>query len=209
MHIKIDTDFSKTLAGLDNFAYKQVPYASAVALTRLAKMSQTMLRSNLSNHFTLRSKWVEKGIVVQAAQKSDWPHQSAEVGSRDYFMAFHALGGIKKPKSGRNLALPQAIRQSKSDIIKKKDRPAALLRKKGKKAPYLFTSRRGKRMIVVDTHGPNRVRNFTRTILYTFTKQVQIKKDWPIDTSTQSFVQKNYDKVFGQELAKALATSKR
>ncbi len=208
MSIEIKTDFSEALKGLDNLAYKNVPFASAVALTRLAKMSREELRSRLPGDFTLRNTWVSKGITIESANKKDWPNQSASVGSRDYFMALHAVGGIKKPKSGTNLSLPKAIRQSETDLIKKKDRPAQLLRKKGKNAPYIFTSKKGKKMIAVNLEGPSRIRNFSRTILYTFSRQARVKPDWPINERTNLIVQRQYFKVFGQALGEAINKSK-
>jgi len=209
LSIEIKTDFAGALKGLDSLTYKQLPFASALTLTRLAQMSQDELRSKLPGDFTLRNNWVQKGIVIEAAKKKDWPFQSAQVGSRDYFMALHAVGGIKRPKEGTNLALPRAIRPNKTDLVKRKDWPSRLLKKKGKNAPYLFTSKKGKKMVAMNLEGPSQIRNFSRIILYRFTRQSQIKRDWPIDTRTEVLVQRQYFSVFGRVLAEAIAKGKK
>jgi hypothetical protein len=64
------TNASKVAADLDATARRQIPYATAVALTRVSQDAKAELRSGLRHYFTIRNGWVSRGIVNEPARKS-------------------------------------------------------------------------------------------------------------------------------------------
>lgn len=113
---------------------KQLPFATALALTAMAVSAASHVRFLLPSQFKLRSTWVQKGIRITPANKRDWPNTRAVVGSRDPFMVLQETGGVKKPLHSRELALPgkkeeDALRGAGGRIPKGR-RPRALLRKR-------------------------------------------------------------------------------
>lgn len=208
MRIQIQTDVAKTLRLVDDFTYKQVPFATALALTSLAKKAQSSVQGKLDEKFVLRSSWVKKGIQIEPARKADWPHSFSIVGSRDQFMALQAVGGIKKPKEGRHLAIPQeGIRPNIKDRIPKSKRPRQLLSKKrGKNLPFVTKSRKSGNMVVLRRTSEKR---YPLEFLYSFHRETKLDSRWPFRKQVEDTIRGNYEKEFGHALARAIATARR
>jgi hypothetical protein len=81
---------------------RQIPYATARALTMLAKDAQAEIRERLGEDFTIRATRVSKGIVAQGATKR---HLVSMVGSVDKYMAQQALGATLRGKEAGAVAL--------------------------------------------------------------------------------------------------------
>lgn len=113
---------------------RQLPFSAALALTRLAQAAQQEVRFGLPSRFKLRSSWVQQGVRITPARKSDWPHTQATVGSRDPFMVLQETGGTKRPRHAEALALPgkqeEGMLRGAGGRIPKGRRPRALLRKR-------------------------------------------------------------------------------
>ena len=92
-------------------AVDQLPFATAVALTRVAQDARDTTRGLLHKTFTLRApRRVKAGISINRAEKKDWPNCFAEVGIKDEFMAKHVLGGKKMPLAGTDhIAIPSRL----------------------------------------------------------------------------------------------------
>ena len=82
----------------------QMPFATALALTRTAQDVQARLKATLGQHFTIRSNWVAGSIRYRPAQKG--PSPVAYVGSVYDPMALQAEGGQKEGKGGGDVAVP-------------------------------------------------------------------------------------------------------
>jgi hypothetical protein len=111
-HVKVTTNASEVAAALGHFRRDQLPFATAVALTRTAESARDELRGTLGRYFKIRSKRVARGITFNPARKGDWPRQRAVVGTRDEFMADHALGRQRKGR-GHRIAVPTRFVESK------------------------------------------------------------------------------------------------
>lgn len=141
----VRSDLDKAIKAL-NAQAKQVPFATALALTRTAADVQGEIRNEMPGNFTLRRDWVVKGIRIKPATKSTL---TAEVFSRDAFMAIQESGGIKRSINRRvfdykgYLAIPLDARRSKRDIVAKQDWPANLIN------PFVFTARDGRTYLAV------------------------------------------------------------
>ena len=85
------------------FAGKQLPFAEALTLTRLAKdVQKRMVDRELPSRFHLRNAWTQKGIRIIAAKKNN---PVAIVYSRDSYMALQESGGTKA-RSGKRMSIP-------------------------------------------------------------------------------------------------------
>jgi hypothetical protein len=106
---------------------KQIPYATALALTTLAKESVKTIKKQLPNEFILRNRRTLTGIDYQRAEKSDWPKCYALVGSLDKWMVDQEEGGART-KTGKSFSLPFAIRPNIRSLIKRNQWPGRLLK---------------------------------------------------------------------------------
>lgn len=122
--LSVQSDLLKAMTKLRSITEaQQLRFAAAKALTQTAYEVQKEVRGNMPSRFTLRRQWVVQGIRVTAATKADL---TATVYSRDKFMGLQEAGGVKSPLR-HYIAVPtSAVRRTKSDVIKKADRPAAL-----------------------------------------------------------------------------------
>lgn len=124
MKISVKTDIENALKKLQSITEaKQFRFAVAKALTQTAYDVQKEVRANMPNRFILRRQWIVQGMRVERATKQNL---EAMVYTKDKFMRLQESGGIKGPL--RNyLAIPTSmVKRTKTEIIRKSDRPAAL-----------------------------------------------------------------------------------
>lgn len=134
IRLDINTNAPQLAQAFAELAAEQIPFATAVALTRVAVDSRDVERKNLGRTFTLRSrKRVEGGIQINRAEKSAWPNCAAEVGLKDEFMARHVVGGEKTPPpGGKHVAIPTKIMpRSPSGIVLARHKPGPIIRRPG------------------------------------------------------------------------------
>ena len=201
--ITIKFDFAELSSNLNEMARDQIPFASALALTRLAQEAQTFVRGDLPSHFIIRNGWAQRGIQVKAASKKDWPQAEAEVGTRDEFMARQMLGGVKTSLTGRQLAIPKAARMSPQALTPKSKWPSALLKKAG---IFLQTPKTGNmagRTAVFQRMRPSPWRYPLKT-LYLFRGRISVKKRYDLEQTVEKIVASRYDETFGKALAYAI-----
>ncbi|WAP69052.1 hypothetical protein [Jiella pelagia] len=201
MKIVLRSNASKVTAGLDKAARKQIPFASALALTMVAKDAQQKVRQSLPSTFTIRNGWVAKGIQVKAANKRQFPMQ-AEVGTKDDFMARQSEGGDKTGRNGGSVAVPVGARAQQSDITRKSKWPGALLRRK-KTFIIKPHAGRSKGQRLVYKREPQGLK-----LLYILQRKVNVKPVWRFKEQVERVAQRVYDKRFGEALAKALKTER-
>ncbi len=125
MPLAISANFDDLRFRLRRFERDQLPFAIAVTLTRTAQAAQREVRDELlEERFTLRNRWVQGGIRIRAARKR---HLEAAVFSRDDFMTLHETGGVKRPRGGGFVAVPQqAVPRTGRGLIRRRARPRAL-----------------------------------------------------------------------------------
>ena len=116
VRISLRHDLGKAAKDFDDVAKRQVPFALALALTRTAQEVRDQLRSTLGAHFTVRSKWVERSLQIDRAEKRD-ADPTARVGSLYLPMGLHAVGGTKKSRQG-DVAIPVGARPTDEAVTK-------------------------------------------------------------------------------------------
>jgi hypothetical protein len=164
---------------LDHEIARQIPFATALALTRVAKIAQGVVRAELPRHFTIRTPFVAKGIRIRAATKS---RLFAEVGSKDRFMRAQALGGTKTAKEGSHVAIPVGARTTPTSVTRKGKWPGRLLSRKRHFVAPLPSGAAG----IWRRKGPKRR---PRLILqYILSKQAKIQARWPLFATVERVV---------------------
>jgi hypothetical protein len=119
------------LKAQDDLVNKQLPFATARALTLTAQDAQTAIRAAMPSKFTIRNTWSQRGIIVKPADKNVIPARSAVmVGDMWNYLFMQESGGEKTPTSSQHIAVPEDIRSSPSQILRSQLRPKALLARK-------------------------------------------------------------------------------
>ena len=132
------------------FGQDQLPFATAVALTRLGKAWVEEQRARLPQVFEIRTKRAASGVrLFEPARKQDWPTPEAVVGVMDEFLARHEEGGVQKPK-GRAIAIPTlalAEARTGSGAIAKVRKPRPLISSGKARTADESIRRKGKRKV--------------------------------------------------------------
>jgi len=102
---------------------KQFRFATAQALTKTAAEVQTGVKQAMPSRFTIRRSWVIQGIRMDKATKDNL---TATVYSRDKFMGLQEVGGPKSPLRNYIAVPTRATKRTKTDMVRKSDRPKAL-----------------------------------------------------------------------------------
>jgi hypothetical protein len=202
--VRVTTNWREVYRYLDRAARRQVPFASALALTRLAQLGQLRVRANLPSRFHLRSGWVSGGIRVIPARKGDWPRQFSAVGSRDDFMALQETGGTKRPRKAASLAIPGlSTARGAGGRISRGQRPRALLRKR-----RYFTQRLGAGMHAGQIALLHRLTSerYPLRVVFLFTPEGQIRPTLRMHEDVESRARSQYAVVFKRALTQALAS---
>jgi hypothetical protein len=124
-------DISEVISWADDLTKKQLPFAVARALTLTAQDAQAAIRAGMPQNFTIRNAWSQRGIIVQPADKNVIPLMSAVmVGDIWNYLFLQESGGTKQARSGGDLAVPEDIRSSPTQILRSSLRPKALMQRK-------------------------------------------------------------------------------
>ncbi len=111
---------------LSQVAREQLPYATAVALTRTAQDGQRVVLQGLPSKFHLRRAWWQPenrmGFKIRPATKT---RLTASVYTRARWMTLHEEGGTKTPR-GRKLAVPSRHVFPIERLIPRRKRPRAI-----------------------------------------------------------------------------------
>jgi hypothetical protein len=180
---------------------RQLPFATAVALTKTAQEAQKETIDTLDDKFTIRTGWAKPsnkfGIKIKPAKKTNLV---AVVGTDADWLEKFETGKDKLPR-GRNLAIPTGnVRRTKRDLIQKSQRPNALRSKrtfvlKTKSGNVLFQRKfKGKRSQII--------------ALYNLEKRARIRRNSPVYDPVKRIVVRNLGRNFTRALADALKNAR-
>lgn len=121
------------LSALKDLHAKQLPFATALALTNTALAFQEEQRKQMAGHFTeRRPDWVNKSVkITHFARKTDNPIvatvaiESPGGGSRSDELGKFEQGGDKTSREGGSIAVPDEAKRTKTDIVARSARPRA------------------------------------------------------------------------------------
>lgn len=185
---------------LSDLQKKQIPFATAKALTETAEQARDEIVKHLQDKFTLRTAWwkprTRYGINVQPAKKTSLV---SEVFTRAPWMALQESGGAKIPR-GQNIAVPSSfVKRSKRDLITKANRPRNL------KNSFITRSKSGQETIFQRI---GRGRNKAIRPMYFLEKRAQIKPAFQFAKTAQRVANDRWRKNFAKAIDFALRTAK-
>lgn len=208
MDIKIETDVAALSARLDSLRSDQIPFATVRALTLTAREGRDEVRKGLDALFTIRRNWVSRGIVSVSANKSDWPYPEAAVGTRDAFMARQELGGEKRGRNGRMLALPTTKASARTQVTNPSQWPGGLLKKGGKRRFFVQKIKSGPRAGTLAVMRRTSAERYPLQVLYLLRSKVEVKARWHFRDTLDRVVPVEWPKQFGKAFSQAIATRK-
>ncbi len=183
-------DDSGLRRGFIDLYQKQLPFGTALGLTRTAQKAREAVQRSMASEFGIRNKSLKGAIARQDARKQDFPRAFARVGIRAdevfdaSFLADHVTGGVRRPKGHRHLVIPvRGVKRTASGKLRKADRPSEVLSKKtGFKEDGLIQRRKGKRA------------KDRRQIVHLLREKATYRKRW------------DYSEIAAKEVARRYAT---
>ena len=195
--ISVSFDVVDFKRGLEAAYKKQIPFATARALTTTAKDAQLTLKQELPSIFTLRNKHLQRGIRIDPATKTKL---EAAVGSVDSEVVDHVFGGVRTERR-----IPQqAIQPVITKKVPKSKRPRPLIAKGGRRQPFFIRSKTGTALLVRKERG----KDAGLETLYAFDKRVRIEKRFAFEEIVGGVVAKKWENNMIESLDKALKSAK-
>jgi hypothetical protein len=197
-------------AELRSIASDQVPFATAMALTKTAQAGQGKIRSDvLPTKFILRrAAWMKNNIRVKSATKTEL---AAEVRDTYRAMVLQETGGIKIP-FGSKLAVPlSAARPSESSLISPQNRPAAVMARGGFIQGNILYGVPSKR-----AHGPHKNRRGARGAsssgdivpMYALVPRARIDQRYGFEDAVIQVVHETFGANFADAFKRAVRTAR-
>lgn len=125
--VRVETNLPEFQRWITGAMRRQIPFATALALTRVAKLAREDVVEGLPGRFTVRGPKLGQSIRNSSASKSSWPHVQSSVYTLAEALELQEEGGTKRPR-GKNLAIPgEGVRPTKETKIPKRKRPKNLL----------------------------------------------------------------------------------
>ena len=179
---------------------KQIPFATALALTRTAKEVQREEIAHIRTAFTARGSWLREGgrfgVGITPASKENLV---AVVESRAPWLEAHEEGTNRTPE-GAHFAIPQKdIRRTKTQVISRSQRPKALQR------AFKVETKRGVPLLL------QRVGRGTRSILrvmYQLTGRATIAPRLRFVETGRAEVERVWRRIFSEALDRAIRTAR-
>lgn len=194
---------------LNDAQKKQIPYATALALTRTAQAAQKDIQEAMPETFAVTRKWWLKqqptGIKIKRATKAEL---QADVFTRAYFAFLQEEGGIKIPFKSRGILVPTALTPKygrRAGGASKVMAGKKVLRQGGKaNGDPIITTQSG-------TRGVFRRKGKKRTpveMLYSYIPRAHIRAHMQFKARAHEKAVRSFDYFFAQSLKRALATAK-
>lgn len=189
----------KVVKSLNDLEKRQVPFATAKALTMTEKDAQAEVLESLPKQFTLRTAWYKPssplGFKITPATKTKL---QSEIYTKAPFMSLQETGGIKTPK-GEMIAVPtENVRRSKKDRILRSQRPAYLLHQAKRRA---FIMKQG----IWQRTGRGRG---TLRLMYALVPKAKISSRLHFYQTCRGVVERRFKQNFDKAFAEAMRTAK-
>lgn len=178
-------------SNLAQFAGKQLPYVTSLALNRTAIGARDLVRENLPKRFRLRNNWTRGGIQARTSSKTDL---MARVLAPDY-MLIQETGGTREPVKSRLLAAPAADLRGSRGIPRAK-RPRALI-----DAGKAFVLPMGAGAGVFERYGKKRGQI---RLLYALTPDQGYEERFNFEDDIRGHVESRFSTNFATALAEAM-----
>ena len=217
--IRIDFDLSGFSPAIESAVRDELPFAFALALTRIGSVARSGVKADMASHFTIRHPFVSQNIKLDPARVPKGT-MTVDLGSKlnkgNTLMELEALGGTGHGKRGRGVWVPtDTFRGAKTNLIPKGKKPTALLRGKQFESLQSGQRLRGQGMFFMrKSDGGNgimhREAGKAGAIVkeWSFHEAVKIPSLWPFWADVQRAVGENWPNIAAAALAQALKSRK-
>lgn len=219
--ITITLDPSDFTGELDDFARRQLPFATALALNSVGFDFQNAQQLGMDRRFTLRRKaFIEQGIYFPRDQRADYRkgqmHATVSIEPKRDFLTKFQQGGWKRPRSSSRLAVPAEARRTKAGIVAKSERIGELQIRLHGRGPKATVGRGLKRTFSIRLPD-GRGYIFRRTgkgkrsdlrLLYIFRPRVPIPASLEFYETAEATARARFPDAFATAFARAMRTAK-
>jgi hypothetical protein len=202
VHVEIKVDIDGLDATKQHFTNltKQLPFATALALTRTAKEVQREEIAHIRNEFTVRGSWLREGgrfgVGITPASKENLV---AVVETRAPWLEAHEEGTVRTPE-GAHFAIPQKdVRRTKTQVIARSQRPKAL------KRAFKIETKKGFPLLVQRV---GRGKNSILRVMYQLTGRARIAPSLRFVETGRAVVEKVWRRIFSEALDRAIRTAR-
>lgn len=202
--ISVESNAPGLAEAFQMLAERQLPFATAVALTRVAQDAQEGVRRDMPHRFKLRGSRLLKGVQITRAEKRDWPNPKAQVGSRDEFMVTQELGGERRPQKGASfMAIPTRVvtsQRTSTGGVPRRLKPRNV--NKARKIP-------GDRIVAPLSKGKSATgKKLDEASFWLLRRRVKIKPRFRLRETVEGSVESTYPKRFEEEFAAAMKSAR-
>lgn len=196
MDFNVKNNIKQATRGLNKIQKKQVPYATALALTRTAQECQKYIQSKITSIFKVTKKWWLKqqptGIKIKPATKTNLV---SSVYTSAYFAELQEEGGTKRPTRSNKLLIPLP-RVPKSR--RKAGGATQMLNNQN-----VFSTGKG----IYRRKGGKRRKNQTIEILFHKDQTAHVKPRFRFKIMAELVAKRVFDQEFYKALSKAISTA--
>lgn len=202
VEILIETNAPQLRRRLREFEARQIPFATAKALTKTAFDARAAEVVDMPKRLKIRNRALPRvSLMVEKARKSDTPSPTASVGIKsDFrFLADHETGNVRRSIKGGRLAIPtKVIRRTARGKIPKSQTPRRVAQRKNvREVDELLVRKSSKR------------RRDRRDVLYLLRRRVRIRKRLGMLDTVGRSVGSGYQANFESAFRVAIQTAKR
>ncbi len=216
--INVSADVRRATAMLDEAARKQVPFATAKALTSLAKLGQRAAQDEMQKVFGHLVGFTKQGIAIEAARKDTLQSRVFIRPLQAQYLGLEIAGGTRTPGNNtriasRALTLPGVgARLGKAGSL-----PRGYVAKLAAMAEAKTGLRKGTTVVKFSGSGPNgkgpggfflRLPNHHIQRLISFEASAQYQPKFDFEPTVRAVVAANVQGVVGAAVASALATAR-
>lgn len=204
--VQVTTNLAELQTWLTLAHARHVPFAAAVALTRVAKGARDTVVAGLPDRFVVRGKRAAQSFRYRPARKADWPRTHSIVYTLAEAFALQERGGTKKPR-GRNLGIPGAgTRPTPSTTITAAKRPKRVLTKKRTFLQTISGGTNAGADAILQRVGRAR---FPLKVLYILRPRAEVRPALDFVETVQTYAQRHYEAEFTRALDEAFRGSRR
>jgi len=200
VQLKVKNNIKKIRKQIDALHDRQLPFVTALALTRTAQAAQKKVQDDIPKHFKVTKKWWLKqqptGIRIISAKKKDltaWVYTDA------YFAPLQEYGGQKTPHKGRALLIPS----KNSPKYSRRSGGSAKVFKNKKTifhngSPFVETARGVK---VLQRVGKRR---YPLKVIYNVKRAAEVKPEFDFRETVKAQALASFEQEFWKAAARAL-----
>jgi hypothetical protein len=212
LRLDFRVDFDDVLdfrSWLDELVASQIPFATALALTRTARDARQALKDGLPSHFTIRTKFTASRLRFEPATKRN---PVAYVGHLADYMRLQAEGG-DKPSAGTLLGVPTAKLRSEAPkgVVRARGKysPKRLLTKKRRREGYFVKALSASGSVglfrkIGESHASSRLE-----LLYVLAPRVRVDERWPFLETVEATVAERWEPNAKKALERAVRSARR